>query len=147
MDNLNIKIINELQENARKTFAEIGRKVGLSAPAVAERVQKLEDLGIIEGYSVRLNINKLGLGIEAIVYLDVSFTNFKKLTGDLEDIPEIIECLKVTGKHSVILKIAVKDNSELERTIDKISLYGQPQSSIILSSYIDKPAFALGNKA
>lgn len=139
MDNLNNRILNELQVNARSSFAEIGRKVGLSAPAVAERIQKLEDSGIIEGYSVNLNKSKLGLNVEAIIYLDVLFQNFKRLIENLSDIPEVQECLKVTGKHSVILKVAVKDNSELEEVIDKISLYGQPQTSLILSSYTNKP--------
>ena len=143
MDNINNRILKELQGNARSTYAEIGRKVGLSAPAVAERVQKLEDEGIIEGYSAKLNLSKIGLCIEAIIFLDVTFANFQKLIRELDTIPEIFECLKVTGKHGIIIKVAVKDNSDLEKTIDKISLYGQPQSSIILSSYIKKPVFGI----
>ncbi len=139
MDKLSVNIIKVLQNNARSTYAEIGRKVGLSAPAVAERIQKLEDSGIIDGYSLKLNKSKLGLNVEAIIYLDVLFMNFKRLIENLSDIPEVQECLKVTGKHSVILKVAVKDNSELENVIDKVSLYGQPQTSIILSSYTNKP--------
>ncbi|WP_417887527.1 Lrp/AsnC family transcriptional regulator [Zunongwangia sp.] len=135
MDKLSKNIIKVLQDNSRSTYAEIGRKVGLSAPAVAERIQKLEDSGIIDGYSLKLNKKNLGLHVEAIIYLDVLFLNFKKLIDDLSDIPEIQECLKVTGKHSIILKVAVEDNEALERVIDKVSLYGQPQTSLILSSY------------
>ena len=141
MDNINVRIIKELQINARSSYAEIGRKVGLSAPSVAERILKLEESGIIEGYSIRLNKSKLGLNVEAIIYLDVLFQNFKKLINDLENIPEVQECLKVTGKHSIILKVAVKDNAELERVIDKVSLYGQPQTSLILSSYTIRDRF------
>ncbi len=139
MDKLSENIIKVLQHNARSTYAEIGRKVGLSAPAVAERIQKLEDSGIIDGYSLKLNKNKLGLNVEAIIYLDVLFMDFKRLIENLSDIPEIQECLKVTGKHSIILKVAVKDNAALESVIDKVSLYGQPQTSLILSSYANKP--------
>ena len=138
MDSLNSKILTELQNNARITFAEIGRRIGLSAPSVAERVQKLQDSGVIEGYTTNLNLSKLGLGIEAIINLEISYNGYKKLMNNIENIPEIYECLKVTGKYCVIIKVAVKDNSELDRVIDKISMYGQPQTSIILSRYLNK---------
>ena len=139
MDKLNNRILNELLHSARASFAEIGRKVGLSAPAVAERVQKLEDAGIIEGYSTKLNLGKLGLEIHAVINLDISYIQFKELISKIDSFPGIYECLKVTGRHSVILKVAVSNNLELENIIDKLSGYGQPQTSIILSSYIEKP--------
>jgi len=145
MDDLNIKILKELQNNARITFAEIGRKIGLSAPSVAERVQKLQDSGVIEGYTTNLNLSSLGLGIESIINLEISFNGYKKLMSDIEKIPEIYECLKVTGKYCVIIKVAVKDNSELDKVIDKISMYGQPQTSIILSRYVNKSVYVSEN--
>lgn len=139
MDKLNIKILKELQLNARASFSEIGRNVGLSAPSVAERIQKLEQAGIIEGYSVKLNMEKLGLEVNAIINLDISFVRFKDLISKINDFPEIYEFLKVTGKQSVILKAVTTNNLELEDLIDRLSTFGQPQTSIILSSYINKP--------
>lgn len=139
MDAYNLKILKELQVNGRTSFAEIGRKIGLSAPSVAERVQKLEDEGVIEGYAAKLNFEKLGFGLNAIIELDVSYVQFKKLLSEIGGFPEIYEFLKVTGKNSVILKAVARNNAGLENLINRLSALGQPQTSIILSSYVNRP--------
>ncbi|MEM7551536.1 MAG: Lrp/AsnC family transcriptional regulator [Bacteroidota bacterium] len=135
MNELNRKIINDLQNNGRQSFAEIGRNVGLSAPAVAERVQKMEEAGIIKGYSVLLDLEKLGCPVQAQITLKTAMTDFRTLVSKLDQFPEILECTKLTGENCVSLRVAVKNNSELEGLIDRLTRYGHPNTSIVLSSY------------
>jgi len=144
LDNLNSKIINELQRNGRQSFAEIGRSVGLSAPAVAERVQKLEEIGVIRGYSVLLDLEKLGFPVQAQITLKTATTDFRNFVSKLDQFPEVLECTKLTGENCASLKVAVKNNSELEGLIDRLTEYGHPNTSIILSSYSKLPT-TVGN--
>ena len=135
MDNLNRKIINELQNNGRRSFAEVGRSVGLSAPAVAERVQKLEETGVIRGYRALIDYEKLGFPVQAQITLKTATTDFRNFVSRLDQFPEVLECIKLTGEHCASLRVAVKSNSELEGLIDRLTQYGHPNTSIILSSY------------
>lgn len=138
MDLLDIKILTELQKNARKSFAEIGRLVGLSSPAVTERVQKMEELGVIHGYSVCLDPVKLGLPVQAQITLKTATNDFRMLISKLREFPEILEVAKVTGDHCAFLKVVTKDNHHLERLIDRLTVYGHPNTSITLSNYSQK---------
>ncbi len=135
MDKLNDKIISELQNNGRQSFAEIGRNVGLSAPAVAERVQKMEEAGIIKGYSVLLDLEKLGFQVQAQITLKTATTDFRNFIARLDQFPEVLECIKLTGENCASLRVAVRDNSALEDLIDRLTEYGQPNTAIILSRY------------
>ncbi|MEN7551883.1 Lrp/AsnC family transcriptional regulator [Rapidithrix thailandica] len=140
MDSISIKILKELQKNARLSFAEMGRNVGLSAPAVAERVQKMEEQGIIEGYGVRINLEKAGFPIQAQITIKTATHDFKRFISKLDNFPEVFDCVKVTGEHCAFLKVAVKNNQHLEDLIDRLTEYGHPNTSIILSSYTQNPA-------
>lgn len=123
-----------LQSNGRLSFTEIGKIVGLSAPAVADRIIKMEEAGIIRGYRAVLELEKLGLPVKAII-------SFKAYSGKLESFltlirskQEIQECHRVTGEHCLILKVAVATTKELEKIIDLFIGYGEPTTSMILSS-------------
>lgn len=141
MEILNKKIIEMLRHNARISFAEIGRTVGLSAPSVADRVQKLEALGLILGYKVKLDLAKFDYRIRANIGLKIDSFGFKVFVSKLNEFPEIFDCIKVTGEYCVLLRAAVKSDKELEDLIDRLTLYGHPNTSIILSNYNDRTCF------
>ncbi|WP_340066595.1 Lrp/AsnC family transcriptional regulator [Ascidiimonas aurantiaca] len=141
MDGLNRKILKVLRNNARSSYAEIGRIVGLSAPSVAERIQKMEDAGCITGYKAQWNLMKLGYPIQANIALKTDAQRFRMFITKLSEFPEIFDCVKVTGEHCVLLRAAVQDNHQLEELIDRLTLYGHPNTSIILSDYSDQTDF------
>lgn len=133
-----MKIVQALQYNSRQSFAEIGRNIGLSAPAVADRVQKLEETGVIKGYSVVLDYEQLGFPVRAQITLKTATTDFRNFIARLDQFPEILECVKLTGENCASLSVVVKSNAALEKLIDRLTQYGHPNTSIILSSY-DRP--------
>ncbi|WP_159090894.1 Lrp/AsnC family transcriptional regulator [Aquimarina aquimarini] len=141
MDSLNKRIIEVLRENARSSYVEIGRIVGLSAPSVADRIQKMEELGLITGYFTQLNLTKFAYHIQANIALKIDSRGFKIFVSKLSEFPEIFDCIKVTGEYCVFLKVAVKDNNQLEDLIDRLTVYGHPNTSIILSDYTDRTFF------
>jgi len=127
-----------LQENARLSFRQMGESVGLTAPAVAERVRRLEDAGVIRGYSVDLELNKVGLPIVAFVHLTIHNQQSTRFRQAVVDIPEIIECHCVTGNESYILKVAVRSVSHLEHLLLTVANYGDVRTSLVLSSQVTR---------
>lgn len=137
LDDVGRRILLELQKDARISYAELGRRVGLTLPAVAERVRKLEEAGIISGYRTELNLEKVGFPITA--FIRVATPNEilgGQLTATARSLPEVLECHRMTGGDSYLLKIAVSSVQHLEKLIRKITLFGQPTTSIVLSSPI-----------
>lgn len=137
LDDVGRKILQELQQDARISYAELGRRVGLTLPAVAERVRKLEEAGIIVGYWTELNLEKVGLPITA--FIRVATPNEilgGQLMATVRGLPEVLECHRMTGGDSYLLKVGVSSVQHLERLIRKITLFGQPTTSIVLSSPI-----------
>ncbi|WP_220208589.1 Lrp/AsnC family transcriptional regulator [Reticulibacter mediterranei] len=137
LDDIGWSILRELQLDARLSFHELGRRVGLSAPATAERVRKLEDSGIITGYGARVNAQRVGLPITAIIRITTLKVALPQQPGDLITIfPEMLECHRVTGTDSYILKIVVSSIAHLEQVINRLVPYGEPATSIVLSSLV-----------
>jgi len=134
LDDIGWKILVELQSNARISFSELGRRVGLSVPAVTERVRKLEDAGIITGYHAVVNAEKVGYPIIAYIRMSVSGDVSSKITSLIGGMPEVIECHKGTGGDSFIMKIRVTTVHHLEKVIEKLLPYGTTSTSIVLSS-------------
>lgn len=134
LDAIGWHILRELQENARLSFAELGRKVGLSTPAVMERVHKLEDAGVITGYHAEINAAKVNLPITAFVRLSVVGNVYTKFIAALETMPEISECYRTTGADSVIMKVTVASVTHLEMLIDQLMPYGTTTTSMVLST-------------
>lgn len=138
LDRVGWRLLKLLQENARLSFRQMGESVGLTAPAVAERVRRLEDSGVIKCYSVELELNKVGLPIVAFVHLTTNSQQSFRFRQAVADIPEIIECHCVTGNESYIVKVAVKSVAHLEHLLLTVANYGEVRTSLVLSSQITR---------
>lgn len=138
MDKTDWKILRELQENARISFAELGRRINLTTPAVIERVRKLEDAKIILGYRAEINTAKVGLPITAFIRMSISGVDYSKIIQVAKKSSEILECHRGTGGDSFILKVAVADVENLQDLIDKLTPYGITTTSIVLSSPVKR---------
>jgi Lrp/AsnC family leucine-responsive transcriptional regulator len=137
-DSIDWKILKELQEDARISFAELGRRVGLTTPAVIERVRKLEDAAIITGYRAEIDTAKVGLPITAFIRMSISGVDYSHIIEVAQESSEVLECHRGTGNDSFIMKVAVSDVSHLQLLIDKLTPYGITTTSIVLSSPVQK---------
>ena len=138
LDEVGWRILRALQEDGRLSFAELGRRVGLSLPAVAERVRRLEEAGIITGYRAEVNLAKIGLTIMAFIRMYTPRDQYPALIALLNRLPQALECHHLTGSESFIIKIAVTSMADLENLIGQLSAYGQTTASIVLSSSLSK---------
>ncbi len=134
IDEIGWKIIREMQINARITFAELGRRVGLTTPAVIERVRKLEDAKIITGYRAEIDAAKVGFPVTAFIRMSISGIDYSHIIEVAKKSSEVLECHRGTGGDSFILKVAVSDVEHLQNLIDKLTPYGITTTSIVLSS-------------
>ncbi len=137
VDETDWKILKALQINGRISYRELGEQIGLSTPAVSERVRKLEDSGIIEGYSARLNLEKLGKTIVAFVNVNTRPESNDPLQKFVKKTPEVLEAHYITGQASFVLKIAIGSILDLEDFIKKLSHFGPTQTSIVLSTHVE----------
>lgn len=138
LDDIGWKILRELQQNARLSYVELGRRVGLSIPAVTERLRRMEDAEIITGYHAEVNPEKVGLPITAFIRMNIVGDLTIRLTALLKELPEITECHRGTGGDSFIMKINVASVHHLEKLIDRLLPYGTTTTSIVLSSPVAK---------
>ncbi|MEM9363952.1 MAG: Lrp/AsnC family transcriptional regulator [Bacteroidota bacterium] len=136
IDGLNWEILNYLQEDARASLASIGRKVGLTPPAVAERVKKMEDAGIIEGYFAKVSHTKLGHQLKAIIMLKAFLGKLKPFLEKVKSFDEIVNCYRITGNENIIMEVILRDQSHLEQFIDELIIYGECRTHIVLSNVI-----------
>jgi Lrp/AsnC family leucine-responsive transcriptional regulator len=137
LDKLNSLILAELQVDARMSITEIGKKVGLSGPAVSERIKKMEDEEIITGYTTNIDHDKVGLAVNAFITLKSGLAHagvVKRIT----DIPEILECYSVTGNHCILMRIATDTTKRLENIIGILQQFGETNTSIILSAAFER---------
>jgi Lrp/AsnC family transcriptional regulator, leucine-responsive regulatory protein len=140
LDPIAWKIIEALQHDARLSFAELGRKAGLSAPAAAERVHRLEEAGVITGYHASLNMARLGVPIHVIVRLtilggDVQVT---RTVAAIKELTEISRCHRITGAESFVIEADVVSISHLEALIDKLNALGATSTSTVLSTPVKR---------
>jgi Lrp/AsnC family transcriptional regulator, leucine-responsive regulatory protein len=138
LDETGWHILETLQENARLSFSELGQRVGLSSPAVAERVRRMEDAGIITGYRAEINTAKIGYPITAIMRLHSQGERCMRLNTLVREIPEVLECYRVTGEDCHVMKIVVSSVEHLESLIDRLSVHGQVTTSIVLSTPVTR---------
>tara|TARA_R110000868_G_scaffold77155_2_gene221252 strand:+ start:221 stop:664 length:444 start_codon:yes stop_codon:yes gene_type:complete len=136
LDNLNWKILKCLQENARQSNAEIGRQVGVSSPAVSERIKKMEDLGIIEGYKAIVSPFDVGYQLKAIITLRAFMGKLKPFLEKVKTFDEVINCYRITGDENIVMEVVLKNHNHLESFIDQLIIYGESKTQIILSRVI-----------
>ncbi|HLE28528.1 MAG TPA: Lrp/AsnC family transcriptional regulator [Anaerolineales bacterium] len=133
-DVVNLRILTELLHNPRLTMSELGRRVGLSSPAVTERVRRLEETGVIQGYRLEINPAALGLLVAAYVRIRPNPGQLPKIAELAQHIPEIVECHRVTGEDCFVLKVYLPSLDQLDRILDRFLVYGTTTTSLIQSS-------------
>jgi len=143
IDRTDRRIIGELVEDGRISLAELGRRVNLSPPAVAERVKRLEQAGIVTGYRAEIDVRKLGYALTSIVRVKPSPGQLSRIPELAEQIPEVAECHRITGEDCFLMKVHVADIQALENTLDRFLMFAQTTTSIIQSSPVPPRALPL----
>lgn len=138
MDRINQKLIFALTENARMSFSELGKRVHLSAPAVAERIRKLEESGVITGYRPTLNLEKMGIPITALIGCEVHHAKEKEFKVLVEQLDEVIESQNLTGPYAFILKVGVSSMSALDDLLNRLIDLSDTHTMMILSTPIKR---------
>ena len=137
LDETDRKIIEILQEDGRISMKDLGKLIGLTSPAVSERIKRLENCGIISGYKAIINPDALGRNIKAFIHISLpgsqSYAEFLEIA---KSDPRIVECHHITGDDCSLLKVLVRDMQELENVIDSIKKIGSTKTSVILSTPI-----------
>jgi Lrp/AsnC family leucine-responsive transcriptional regulator len=128
------RILEELQRDGRVSLAELGRRVGLSPPAVAERVSRLERDGVITGYHARIDPRALGYALGVVIRVRPAPREIAKVAELARQTPEVVECHRITGEDCFFMKAHVRDVEHLEEVIDRFVVFGQTTSSIMQSS-------------
>ncbi len=144
IDLIGKKILQELAADGRLAFAELGRKVGLSPSATAERVRQLESLGFIRGYRAEIDLDALGFSITAFVRLTCEGNRYRQFLKFLPTLQAVQECHHLTGGDAFLLKVRLSSVAELELLIEKLLAYGSPTTSMVLSTPLErKPALEI----
>ena len=133
IDSLNWKILDCLQQNARQSNAEIGRTVGISSPAVSERIKKMEDAGIIQGYNTSISPFAVGYQLKAIITLRAFMGMLKPFMQKVKTYPEVLNCYRITGNENFVMEVVLKNQKHLETFIDQLIVYGETKTQIVLS--------------
>jgi Lrp/AsnC family leucine-responsive transcriptional regulator len=134
LDDANLRLLAELQQDARLSFAELGRRVGLSSPAVAERLGRLEETGVIKGYRADIDPRAVGYTLGVVIRIRPAPRELHKVAELAQRTPEVVECHRITGEDCYFMKAYVRDVEHLEEVIDQFAVYGQTTSSIMQTS-------------
>ncbi len=137
IDSTNWNILQCLQQNARLSNAEIGRKVGLSSPAVAERIKKMEDYGVLKGYKAEVLYTKVGYQLKAIITLRAFMGRLKPFMIKVSSFNEVLNCYRITGNENIVMEVVLRDQIHLQEFIDRLITYGEVKTHIILSNLIE----------
>lgn len=134
LDETNRQILQELQADARLSYSEIGRRVALTAPAVAERVHRMEEAGIITAYQIAIDPEKLGYPITVFIQVLSSRGECTPISEYVRDLPYIEACYHVTGERDVLLKGSFPSVKQLEALVEELTRYGNVSTSLVLST-------------
>lgn len=137
VDKVNWDILKQLQLNARISMTDLGKAVGLTAPAVAERIKKMEDAGIIRGYYTQLSYIKTGYQLKAIITLKVFMGRLKPFLEKVTEFKEVINCYRITGNENIIMEVVLRNQKHLELFIDELISYGETKTHIVLSNKVE----------
>jgi Lrp/AsnC family transcriptional regulator, leucine-responsive regulatory protein len=133
-DSTDLRLLNELQDDARLSLAELGRRVGLSAPAVTERMARLERDEVILGYRATLNPRALGYTLSAVIRIRPAPRQLHEVAQLARETPEVVDCRRITGEDCFIMTAHVRSVEHLEEVIDSFTVHGQTTSSIVQSA-------------
>ncbi|WP_299113074.1 Lrp/AsnC family transcriptional regulator [uncultured Winogradskyella sp.] len=136
IDSLNWKILKCLQQSARMSNAEIGRRVGVSSPAVSERIKKMEDAEIIEGYTTLVSPFEAGYQLKAIITLRAFMGMLKPFLEKVKTYDEVVNCYRITGNENIVMEVVLKNQKHLESFIDQLISYGETKTQIVLSHVV-----------
>lgn len=131
LDAVNLRLIKELQADGRVGIAELGRRIGMSPPAVAERVQRLEQAGVITGYHAEIDARAVGFPVAAIVRIRPAPGQLPKIPEIARETPEVAECYRITGEDCFLMRLHLRSIDELEEILDRFTPYGLTTTSII----------------
>lgn len=134
LDAINVRLLRELQGHPRLPMSALARRVRMSAPAVTERVKRLEDAGVIAGYRLEVDPNALGLPMTAYVRIRPAPGQLLKVAEVADRTPEVVECHRITGEDCFLLKVHVPRVDDLEEILDRFLAFGQTTTSIVQSS-------------
>ena len=143
MDNTDIKIINILQKNCKASTRDIGKEVGLTAPAVAERINRLKDSGVIEGFHAQINETLLGNNISAYIMVNVPPRDYAAFCRLCEESPSISEHHHIVGLNNVLIRIRTENSRTLDKLLEQLRKFGLSNTSVLLSSYFSHKDFPL----
>lgn len=144
-DETNLRLLDELQRDARISLAELGRRVGLTAPAVADRIQRLEQQQVIRGYRADVDPEAVGYPLTAVIRIRPAPRQLHKVAELAKTTPEVVECHRITGDDCYLLRVHLRSVSHLEEVIDRFALYGPTTTSIVQSSPVPARGIALGS--
>jgi Lrp/AsnC family transcriptional regulator, leucine-responsive regulatory protein len=143
VDDLNLRLLAELQDDARLSLAELGRRVALSPPAVAERLQRLERDGVIRGYRADIDPRALGLALTAIIRIRPAPGQLYNVADLARETPEVVDCVRVTGEDCYFATAHLRDVGHLEQVIDRFAVLGQTTTSIAQSAPVPRRGLSL----
>ena len=141
MDELDQQILGLLAKNARMPVKEIAREVSLTSPAVSSRIHRLEQKGVIGGYTVRINLPDSRTRVNALISLSIPPSMRESFLQELSTIPEVLQCFHLTGSYSFIVKVSCGDMEALERLITLFQKAGPTSTQIILSTPVDRKPY------
>ena len=136
LDRIHLKILTELQSNARVSNTKISKQVGISSPAVAERIKKMEDSAVIIGYRTKLSPIMLGHQLRALITVRAFMGRLKPFLHKIKSYKEVVNCYRITGNENIVMEVLFKNQLHLEEFIDELISYGETKTQIILSDVV-----------
>jgi len=146
IDSIDLRLLEELSRDGRIAMAELGRRVGMSAPAVSERVQRLERAGVITGYRAELDPRALGFPVAAIVRIRPAPGQLRRIPEIASETPEVVECYRITGEDCFLVKLHLPSVDDLEDVLDRFTPHGLTTTSIVHSAPVPRrpPPLSVG---
>lgn len=138
LDGVNVRILAELRDSPRLSMAELARRVGMSAPAVTERVQRLQQAGVIAGYHLDIDPAAVGLPVTAFARIRPMPGSLPKIAEIAAEIPEVTECYRITGEDCFLVKLHAPAIDQLEAILDRFLVYGNTTTSIVVSTPVPR---------
>jgi Lrp/AsnC family transcriptional regulator, leucine-responsive regulatory protein len=147
LDDVNVALLAALQDDPRLSMSALGRRVGMSSPAVTERVRRLEEAGVIAGYRMVVDPRALGLPVSAYVRIRPTLGQLTKIAELAARIPQVTECHRITGEDCMLLKVHAADIAQIETVLDQFLVHGQTTTSIVVSTPVPTRSLPLPGRA